>query len=122
VINPAGIKTMCPSLSGDVTQYGGVLVVVLYHEIKHADGSYDSSICQEIAAQYHVAQQACNLVCYIIGELPGANVSPLCAMYRDTQNRYNHGVATPGGAPAAFAAAGCSGTFPGTVPDCPCCP
>ncbi len=122
VINPEGIKVMAPSLSGDVTQFGGILVVTLYHELKHADGSYGSDICSEIRLQNHAAQKACELVLHILGEIPTANVTPLCTHYRDVQKRYNLGVTTPGGAAGAWAAAGCSGSFPGAIPSCAGCP
>jgi len=123
VINPEGIRTISPSQTGDVTQYGGVLVTVLYHEIQHANGSYGSDMCSEIRLQHHTATHSCNLVCNILDVVPAANVTPLCKFYKDTQNRYNNGVSTPGGAAAAWNKASCpAGGFPGPIPNCPCCP
>ena len=121
VINPQGIKRLAPSLTGDVTQFGGVIVTVLYHEIQHANGSFGAGICDEIPLHKQTAEQACNLVCLILSELPGANVNPLCNFSKDTRTRYNVGVSSAGGAPAAWASH-CPGSFPGLIPSCPCCP
>lgn len=122
VINPEGIKALAPSLTGDVTQFGGVIVNVLYHEIRHANGSFGSDVCSEIRLQNQTAVQGRNLVCLILSEIPAANVNPLCSWHKDAQKHYNVGVATPGGAPTAWSKAGCPGTFPGLIPNCPCCP
>ena len=121
VINPVGITKQAPGLSKNPADLGGVLVVVLYHEIKHADGSY-SGPCGEIALQVHVAGQHCDFISFIKTNLPGANVSDLCHHYDKVREGFNTGVTSPGGASAKWVAKGCSGPFPGPIPPCPHCP
>lgn len=122
VINPEGIKALSPNLSGDVSQLGGVLVVVLYHEIRHAEGAYGNDPCSEVLLQREVFEEHCILVCSILDEVPSADVSPLCTLYEDAQERFNEGVVVPGGASTVWSRSDCPGPYPGDIEDCSCCP
>lgn len=122
-INPDGINAAYPSIDGNAGQYGGVLVVVILHELEHAKdlaaGDYEYT-CNEVSIQHATASSHCWLVCHILDVIPAADVSPLCAMYADMMNSYNNGVNSPGGASTVAAQNGCS--YPGDIGSCECCP
>lgn len=115
MVNPAGIRTQAPGLSKSPEDLGGVLVVVLYHEIKHADGSY-SGRCGEVSLQLHTAGQHCDFICFLTVHAPSTSLADLCHYYAWVRNRYN------AQASADWASHGCSGPFPGQIPFCSCCP
>jgi hypothetical protein len=125
-VSADGIRTLSPHLEGDPTQFGGILVVVLLHEYKHADGTYvQTSVagraCDHVKLVRETAGLNCQLVWLICDAYPEANVKPLCTFYADVQDGYNNGTAGGGGASAAHAKFGCSGPYPGNIPDCPAC-
>lgn len=126
-VSPDGITNLAPgldSLPGSPEDYGGVLVVVLYHEYKHADGSYQdphNQPCQEVQLVHHTAIKNCELICHILEAIPDADVTPLCTFYKDVQDGYNNGSDGGGGASAVSEAQGCSDPYPGDIPDCDCC-
>ncbi|MEW6073499.1 MAG: hypothetical protein AB1726_13025 [Planctomycetota bacterium] len=122
VINPVGIQKLSPHLTGDVTQYGGILVTILYHEYQHANGNHAGGSCDEIRLQKDTAHAQCVFICYILNVLPGANVTPICTMYNDVRDSYNDGRYTEGGASTVWEQAGCTGDYPGDIPECECCP
>jgi len=112
-------------------QYAGYfcsrpLVVVLYHEYQHANGSFGADpttpagMCQEIELQHQVAQKHCDFIEAICQETPGSDVSPLCTLYADNQDCFNNGC-TGDGAEAESNELGCAGGYPGDIPDCPAC-
>lgn len=128
-VNADGIRASSPGLEdlgGDPTQYGGILVVVLYHEYKHADGSFTHTsdagrACDEVQLVHQVAAKNCELIELICHEIPGANVKAICTFYSDVQDGYNNGTDGGGGASTANAKNGCSGSYPGDIPDCTAC-
>ncbi|MDP6761878.1 MAG: hypothetical protein QF903_00555 [Planctomycetota bacterium] len=125
-VNADGIRSLSPNLEGDPTDFGGILVVVLYHEYKHADGSFTNTseagrACDHVQQVHQVAAKNCELIQLICQEIPGADVKPICTFYSDVQDGYNNGSDGGGGASAAHAKYGCSDPYPGDIPDCPAC-
>jgi len=125
-VNADGILALSPSLEGDPSQFGGVLVVIMLHEYGHADGTYVKTsvagrACDHVQQVHEVAARNCQLVWLICDAIPGANVKPLCTFYSDVQDRYNNGADGNGGASAAHEQYGCTEPYPGDIPDCPAC-
>jgi hypothetical protein len=125
-INADGIRAISPNLEGEPADFGGILVVVLYHEYKHAGGSFANTspagrACDEVQLVHQVAAKNCEFIEFICQEISGANVKPICTFYSDVQDNYNNGSDGAGGASAAHAKHGCSGSYQGDIPDCAAC-
>lgn len=123
-VNPDGVQAFTPGVSGDPTEWGGILVIVLLHEYEHCGQNYTGNgyACHEIQIQFDTASSHDWLICHILDLIPNADVSPLCSFYEFTRNSFNNGVNTPGGASTVFSNLGCPGSYPGDIPESECCP
>lgn len=128
-INVTALEAKLEEAGGSLTP--GVLVIVLYHEYKHADGSFqdDSTpcvyACQERDLQRQVAAKHCEFLCYVLSLIPDADISAGCAFYKLVQDVFSNGKGGQFPIPAAskvYADCGCAGGYPGDIPDCECCP
>lgn len=114
-LNRDNIQATSPGVD-DVEERGGIIAVIVYHELKHVDGSYSSEPCDEVSLQLHTGQQARDLIAFICSANPGANIRALCAFFEGQANCFNNGCAVEGGASTVWETAGCAGSYPGDIP------
>ncbi len=118
-IDPEDLRDRMGGDPNDPIQVAASVVVCIYHELKHLDGSYGDDMCGEISNQKHTAEKHCELIEFMADE--GIPVDELCEFYCDNQECYNDGCTTDG-AEAAWADASCGTPYPGDIPECEACP
>lgn len=91
------------TLDGSASELGGVVAVVLYHEFRHADGSFPGrgpgvsealANCHEMNLQVHTATKNCELAAWLAEN--GFDPQNVCALHSATENCWNTGCGIQG--------------------------